>query len=166
MPIERLNAVLVVASQPTYLDQAEVWIDRLDRIGDGEEPQIFVYSAQNARATNLADVLSEMFDARTTTVEGSSLLAPGQEAIELSTTSAFAPAGSRARKETPVERSDPQGRSAGPAGAGGAQRARRTPISASSPTTPPIRWSSAPRRANTRRSARRSRSSTSCPSRC
>jgi general secretion pathway protein D len=91
VPIERLNAVLVVASQPTYLDQAEVWIDRLDRIGDGEEPRIFVYSAQNARATNLADVLSEMFDARATTVEGSGLLAPGQEGIELSTTSAFSP---------------------------------------------------------------------------
>jgi general secretion pathway protein D len=91
VPIERLNAVLVVASQPTYLDQAEIWIDRLDRVGDGEEPQIFVYSAQNARATNLADVLSEMFDARTTTVEGSGLLAPGQEALELSTTSAFSP---------------------------------------------------------------------------
>jgi len=86
VPIERLNAVLVVASQPTYLDQAEVWIDRLDRIGDGEEPRIFVYSAQNARATNLADVLREMFDARTTMVEGTSLLAPGEEAIELSTT--------------------------------------------------------------------------------
>jgi general secretion pathway protein D len=91
VPIERLNAVLVVASQPTYLDQAEVWIDRLDRIGDGEEPRIFVYSAQNARATNLADVLSEMFDARTSTVEGGSLLAPGQEGIEISTTSAFDP---------------------------------------------------------------------------
>jgi general secretion pathway protein D len=85
LPIQRLNAVLVVASQPTYLDQAEVWIGRLDRIGDGEEPRVFVYSVQNARATNLADVLSEMFDARTTTVEGSSLLAPGQESIELST---------------------------------------------------------------------------------
>jgi general secretion pathway protein D len=91
MAIERLNAVLVVTSQPTYLDQAEIWIDRLDRIGDGEEPQIFVYSAQNARATNLADVLSEMFDARTTTVQGSSLLAPGQEGIEISTTGLFSP---------------------------------------------------------------------------
>jgi general secretion pathway protein D len=32
-----------------------------------------------------------MFDARATTVEGSGLLAPGQEGIELSTTSAFSP---------------------------------------------------------------------------
>jgi general secretion pathway protein D len=46
---------------------------------------------QNARATSLAEVLSEMFGARTTTVEGASLLAPGEEAVELSTTSAFDP---------------------------------------------------------------------------
>lgn len=102
VPIERLNAVLVVASQPTYLDQAEVWIERLDRIGEGEEPRIFVYSAQNARATNLADVLSEMFDARTTTVEGSSLLAPGQEGVDLSATSAFAPDADSGEEGQPV----------------------------------------------------------------
>ncbi len=99
VPIERLNAILVVASQPTYLDQAQVWIDRLDRIGNGEEPRIFVYSAQNARATNLADVLSEMFDARTSTVEGSSLLAPGQEGVELSTTGQFALGGAQPSEE-------------------------------------------------------------------
>jgi general secretion pathway protein D len=91
VPIERLNAVLVVSSQPGYLTEAETWIDRLDRVGEGEEPRIFVYSVQNARATSLAEVLSEMFGARTTTVEGASLLAPGEEAVELSTTSAFDP---------------------------------------------------------------------------
>jgi general secretion pathway protein D len=89
VPIERLNAVLVVSSQPGYLTEAETWIDRLDRIGDGEEPRVFVYSVQNARATNLAEVLSEMFGARSTTVLGSGLLAPGQEAVELSSTGGF-----------------------------------------------------------------------------
>ena len=89
VPIERLNAVLVVSSQPGYLTEAETWIDRLDRVGDGEEPRVFVYSVQNARATNLAEVLSEVFGARTTTVQGSGLLAPGQEAVELSSTGGF-----------------------------------------------------------------------------
>jgi general secretion pathway protein D len=89
VPIERLNAVLVVSSQPGYLTEAETWIDRLDRVGDGEEPRVFVYSVQNARATNLAEVLSEMFGARSTTVLGSGLLAPGQEAVELSSTGGF-----------------------------------------------------------------------------
>ena len=100
IPIERLNAVLVVAAQPTYVDQAQVWIERLDRIGEGEDPQIYVYAAQNARATNLADVLSEMFDARITVVEGSSLLAPGEEAVDLSAASGFAP--DTEGEETPV----------------------------------------------------------------
>jgi general secretion pathway protein D len=118
VPIERLNAVLVIAAQPTYLDQAEVWIDRLNRIGNGEEPRIFVYSAQNARATNPADVLSEMFDARTTTVEGSGLLAPGLEGTELSTTSPFsptAPPGEQGRRRS-AKRSAARRRRAGRCG--------------------------------------------------
>ena len=78
VPIERLNAVLMVSAQPAYLDEAETWIGRLDRTGDGEEPQIYVYPVQNARAANLAEVLSEIFGARTVTVGAPSLLAPGQ----------------------------------------------------------------------------------------
>jgi general secretion pathway protein D len=61
---------------------------------------------QNARATNLAEVLSEMFGARVTTVEGSGLLAPGQEPIELPSTGAFelgaAETGEEGAAEPPV----------------------------------------------------------------
>jgi general secretion pathway protein D len=166
VPIERLNAVLVVASQSTYLDQAEVWIDRLDRIGDGEEPRIFVYSAQNARATNLADVLGEMFDARTSTVEGTGLLAPGQEGIEISTTSAFSPSAEPGEEEEAAVSQAIAGRLRRGGRWERSPAVRRTPTSASSPTIPPIRWSSVPRRASTGRSARPSRSWTSCLSRC
>jgi general secretion pathway protein D len=89
VPIERLNAVLMVSSQPTYLDEAETWIGRLDRTGDGEEPQIYVYPVQNARASNLAEVLSETFGARAVTVGEPSLLAPGREAVQLGSTQGF-----------------------------------------------------------------------------
>ena len=89
VPIERLNAILVVSSQPAYLDEAETWIDRLDRIGEGEEPRIYVYSVQNSRAASLAEVLSEIFDARTATVGEPSLLAPGLEPMELASSEAF-----------------------------------------------------------------------------
>ncbi len=89
IPIERLNAVVVVSAQPAYLDQAATWIARLDREGEGEEPGIYVYNVQNARATNLAEVLGELFAARTTTVGEPSLLAPGQEPVELRSTSGF-----------------------------------------------------------------------------
>jgi general secretion pathway protein D len=89
IPIERLNAVLVVSTQPAYLDQAETWVERLDREGEGDEPEIYVYNVQNARATNLAEVLGEIFAARTTTVGEPSLLAPGLEPVELGSTSGF-----------------------------------------------------------------------------
>lgn len=89
VPIERLNAVLVVSPQPAYLDEAETWIEHLDRTGDGEEPQVYVYPVQNARAANLAEVLSEIFGVRAATVGAPSLLAPGREAVELRSTRAF-----------------------------------------------------------------------------
>ena len=83
VPIERLNSVLVVSSQPAYLEQAELWVQRLDRTSDTDEPQIYVYPVQNSRAANLAEVLSGIFGAEAATVSGSSLLAPGQEATQL-----------------------------------------------------------------------------------
>jgi general secretion pathway protein D len=83
VPIERLNAVLVVSSQPSYLEEAETWVARLDRTSDAEEPQIYVYPVQNARASNLAEVLSGIFGAEAATVSGASLLAPGREAVEM-----------------------------------------------------------------------------------
>jgi general secretion pathway protein D len=83
VPIERLNSILVVSSQPSYLEEAEVWVQRLDRTSDAEEPQIYVYPVQNARASNLAEVLSGIFGAEAATVSGASLLAPGREAVEM-----------------------------------------------------------------------------------
>jgi general secretion pathway protein D len=85
VPIERLNSVLVVSSQPSYLEQAELWVQRLDRTSDADEPQIYVYPVQNSRASNLAEVLSGIFGAQAATVSGTSLLAPGQEATQLQT---------------------------------------------------------------------------------
>jgi general secretion pathway protein D len=83
VPIERLNSILVVSSQPAYLEQAELWVQRLDRTSDAEEPQIYVYPVQNSRASNLAEVLSGIFGAEAATVSGTSLLAPGREAAQL-----------------------------------------------------------------------------------
>jgi general secretion pathway protein D len=107
VPIERLNAVLMVSSQPTYLDEAETWIGRLDRTGDGEEPQIYVYPVQNARASNLAEVLSETFGARAVTVGEPSLLAPGREAVQLGSTQGFE-LGATTGEEEPTSTEDPE----------------------------------------------------------
>jgi general secretion pathway protein D len=81
VPIERLNAVLVISAQPAYLDRVRTWIERLDRIGEGEEPQTYVYRVQNGRAADLAGVLSETFGVTTATIGPSDLLAPGLEPV-------------------------------------------------------------------------------------
>ena len=77
LPIKRLNAVLVISSQPAYLDRAEAWIQRLDQAGEGDAPQIFVYTVQNGRAADLAKVLSKIFNVESSAVGPRDLLAPG-----------------------------------------------------------------------------------------
>ena len=83
VPLDRLSAVLVISSRPEYLNRARVWIERLDRTGDVEEEQIFVYPVQNGRAADLAGVLREIFDARIATVGPSDLLAPGLQHVQI-----------------------------------------------------------------------------------
>ena len=83
VPIERLNAVLVMSSQPAYLGRAETWIRRLDQAGEAGEPQVFVYAVQNGRATDLAEVLGEIFNVPSAAVGPEDLLAPGLEPAEI-----------------------------------------------------------------------------------
>jgi general secretion pathway protein D len=77
LPIERLDAVLVMSSQPDYLDRAAAWVQRLDQAGESGEPQVFVYAVQNGRATDLAQVLGEIFNVQSAAVGPQDLLAPG-----------------------------------------------------------------------------------------
>jgi general secretion pathway protein D len=79
VPIERLNAILVITTQPAYLRQVKAWIDRLDYGDDQTTPQAFEYRVQNSRAVDLARVLTQLFqsgDVRTvgaTTAPGSGM---------------------------------------------------------------------------------------------
>jgi general secretion pathway protein D len=63
VPIERLNAVLVITSQPSYLTRVRGWIDRLDYGEDAATARFFKYQVQNTRAVDLARVLRQMFSA-------------------------------------------------------------------------------------------------------
>ena len=81
MPIERLNAVLVVTPRAAYLDEARRWIERLDRPDNNAvEPRLHVYQVQNGSAKHLADVLNGIFGqsdgARPATTTGTGV-APG-----------------------------------------------------------------------------------------
>ena len=66
VPVERMNAVLVVSEQPAYVYRAEEWVKRLDRGGGSEdERQLYVFHLRQARASDVARVLGELFDVRT-----------------------------------------------------------------------------------------------------
>lgn len=54
IPVERLNALIVIAQQPRYLDEARNWIARLDRGQRPNERKLYVYYAQNGKAADLA----------------------------------------------------------------------------------------------------------------
>ena len=62
LPVERLNAILVITPQPQYLKQVEGWIKRLDRGGGQGGAKLYVYDVQNVKATDLADRLNEIFN--------------------------------------------------------------------------------------------------------
>jgi general secretion pathway protein D len=86
--IERLNAVLVIARQPRYLDEARSWIGRLDRVTHAER-DIRVYRIENRRAIDIGRIMQQLLSqpsAVPPTSEGS-LLAPGLEASVVSTDS-------------------------------------------------------------------------------
>ncbi len=67
IPIERMNALLVVTPQPEYLDEAKKWIERLDRAGgEGTAIRFYVYQVQNGRAERIAPLLQQAFTGRVT----------------------------------------------------------------------------------------------------
>ncbi|CAN5494993.1 type II secretion system secretin GspD [soil metagenome] len=79
VPIERLNAILVVTPQPKYLEQAKIWIERMDRAGgSGGGTRLFVYSVKNSQAEKLATLINDVFGkSKTTKVTPAPTLAPG-----------------------------------------------------------------------------------------
>ena len=64
--INRMNALIVVSMQSQYLDDAKSWIERLDLAGDAAGENMYVYPVQNGRAENLANLLTQLFNARGT----------------------------------------------------------------------------------------------------
>ena len=84
-PIQRLNAVLVVAEQPRALAEARRLITSLD-IESAATSYIHVYPVINRRASDIADVLSRLFGAQQP--GGSSREGPGGSFAQLSVGSA------------------------------------------------------------------------------
>ena len=63
IPIQRMNAVLLMTRTPQTLARAKDWIERLDQSGqDGR--QVRVFPIQNRRATDLAQILNGILNSR------------------------------------------------------------------------------------------------------
>ncbi len=61
IPVERLNALVVVTPRAHLLTQVETWIRRLDRPTDTLEASLFVYPVQNGSALQMAEMLNGLF---------------------------------------------------------------------------------------------------------
>jgi len=84
IPIERLNALLVITPQPKYLEQARVWVERLDRSGAGDGGvQLYVYQVQNGDAVKMATLLGQAFSKQTSQSAAPPSLAPGLKPAEI-----------------------------------------------------------------------------------
>lgn len=59
MPIQRMNAVLLMTRNSENLSRARTWIDRLDQSGS-DSRQVRVFPVQNRRATDIAQILNSM----------------------------------------------------------------------------------------------------------
>src|SRR2546421_12953446 len=93
IPIERMNALLVVTPQPAYLDEAKKWIERLDKGGEGSGVRFYVYQVQNSRAERIGPLLQQAFTGRSTqpAPSGPPSLAPGTPPGQIVSPPSFQP---------------------------------------------------------------------------
>jgi general secretion pathway protein D len=86
IPIERLNALFIVTTQPRYLETARTWIERLDQSGaTAGGSRFYVYQVRNGKAENLAQLVGDLFASRRTTTSAPTL-APGARPTEIRST--------------------------------------------------------------------------------
>ncbi|MBV1800152.1 type II secretion system secretin GspD [Siccirubricoccus sp. G192] len=76
VPVSRMNALLVVTTQPQQLERVRRWVRELDA-GLGGSPQLFVHRIQYVRATDLANTLRQLLQGNARGGAGAPLLAPG-----------------------------------------------------------------------------------------
>lgn len=66
VPIKRMNAVVLIAPDVKLVEEMIAWLEELDRGSIGGDDRIYVYFAQNTRATDLADSMQAVLTGRST----------------------------------------------------------------------------------------------------
>ncbi len=83
VPIERLNAVLIITHQPRYLEEIKKWVVRLDRTDAVAGEGAMVYRVQHVIATDLAVTLESVFGGVGGARDRKPSVAPGQQAASI-----------------------------------------------------------------------------------
>ncbi|MGZ5010233.1 MAG: type II secretion system secretin GspD [Methylobacter sp.] len=82
IPVERLNAIMAITHQASYLRDIENWVFRLDKANTASGGGVNVYRVQNVDAEELAGTLNEIFTG-VARKEKTAKVAPGQESAEV-----------------------------------------------------------------------------------
>jgi len=94
IPMERMNALLVVSPKAQYLEQAKVWVERLDRNNGKSGTRLHVYPVQNGNAEKIAALLSQVIGGSQAGSSSQPTVAPGLTPATLQTTGAGSAGGS------------------------------------------------------------------------
>ncbi|HIJ60430.1 MAG TPA: hypothetical protein HPP56_07455, partial [Nitrospirae bacterium] len=78
MPINRLNALLVIAHNTSQLEYMRKWVQAFDKIFENAKPTVYVYHAQNGKAKDLASLLQQIYLGAPATVSQPIATAPLQ----------------------------------------------------------------------------------------
>lgn len=110
MPLERLNAIMVITPQREYLKKAKEWIDRLDRSGSETANNLYVYEVKNVKAVDLAGYLTDVFGGSSSSSSQSSKtnqgrVTPGQNGRQIGTARNNRQTNSKATQRTTARRS-------------------------------------------------------------
>ena len=84
IPIKRTNALVVISTQPTYVDEVGGWIARIDQ-GGGNQPQTYVYDVRNIKASDLAKYLAQIYASGGGNESGGGEVGPGLASGTLAT---------------------------------------------------------------------------------
>ena len=92
LPIDRLNAIMAITPQPSYLEEIASWVTRLDRYNPHRMGSIHVYRLQNVDAIELAKTLSNIFGGSGSSKSNASLR-PGFQNSNIGASSSSTPGG-------------------------------------------------------------------------
>jgi general secretion pathway protein D len=103
LPIERMNAILAITHQASYLRDIENWVFRLDRANTESGGGVNVYKVQHMDAEELAGTLGEIFTGAGPR-DKSAKVAAGKKSAEVSNKDSFDSNNSQKTDKTSVSR--------------------------------------------------------------